>query len=73
MKWVRISDATRRAIADATIHPFRQTGRRQPDGSWLVPIDDDNAERLARHRLPGESDDDVIIRAIRAMRGDKPY
>jgi hypothetical protein len=50
----------------------RHTGTRQPAGSWLVPIADDTSERLERQRLPGESDDDLVSRAVRAYRGQQP-
>ena len=51
---------------------FQHTGSRQPDGSWLVPIEDDTAARLERMRLPGESEDDLVTRALRAYRGQQP-
>ncbi|MBK8909468.1 MAG: hypothetical protein IPM60_16820 [Rhodospirillales bacterium] len=66
MKRIRISDSTYRAIAEAALLPFRSTGKRQPDGTWLVPIEDDTYERLRSHRLPGETDDDTIARMIHA-------
>ena len=65
MKWIRISEAIHRAIAESAI-------RRQPDGSWLVPVSDEVADRLDEVRLAGESDDDLIMRMIREHRGDKP-
>ena len=64
MKTIRISDVANRAIADAAIFEFRQTGRRLPDGDWLIEIEDDTYERLRSHRLPGETDDDTILRAL---------
>lgn len=72
MKWIRISDTTHRALAEAAIFPWRETGRRQADGSWLVPVGDEVADRLDEVRLAGESDDDLIMRMIRERRGDKP-
>lgn len=72
MRWLHISDATHRAIVDAAIFPFHETGRRQTDGSWLIPVSDEVAERIDQLRLPGESDDDVLARSIREHRGDKP-
>lgn len=69
MKTIRVSDATYRAIAEEAILPFRPTGARQSDGTWLVPVEDDTYERLLEHRLPGESDDDTIARIIHAHRG----
>lgn len=68
MKTMSMSDATYRAVAELATLPFRWTGARQPDGSWLVPVEDDTYERLQQHRLPGESDDDLVQRLIRASR-----
>jgi hypothetical protein len=56
-------------VAEMAILPFRSTGTRQPDGTWLVPVDEEVALRLDQERLPGESDDDVVARLIRAARG----
>ena len=64
MKRIRISDATYRMIAEAAVLPFRSTGQRQPDGTWLVPVEDDTYERLQQHRQPGETDDVVVSRII---------
>ena len=72
MKTIKISDATYRAVADAAILPFRSTGQQQPDGSWLVPVEDDTLERLNQVRLPGESDDDAVMRLIRFFRDQRP-
>ena len=72
MKTIHVSDATYRAIIGLAVLPFRHIGTRQPDGSWLVPIEDDTAERLERMRLSGESDDDLVARAVRAYRGQQP-
>jgi len=69
VKTVKISDATNRAIADAAILEFRRTGRRLPDGDWLIDLADDTYERLQSHRLPGETDDDAILRALHAHAG----
>lgn len=70
MKIVNMSDATYRAVAELATLPFRWTGARQPDGSWLVPVEDETYDRLQRHRLPGESDDDLLQRLMRAWRGE---
>jgi hypothetical protein len=72
MKLIRVSDATYRMVAEMAILPFRSTGTRQPDGSWLVPIDDEVFDRLEQERLPGESDEDVAVRLVRAHLGQKP-
>jgi hypothetical protein len=73
MKTIKVSGATHRAVVDAAILPFRSTGQRQPDGTWLVPIEDDTWEALERQRLPGESDDDAIQRLIRRNHGQLPH
>ena len=72
MKTIRVSDSTYRAIAEAATLPFRSTGTRQPDGTWLVPVGDDSWQRIRAHQLPGESDDDTIMRLIRFSRDQKP-
>ena len=71
-KTIRVSDATYRAIAAEAILPFRSTATRQPDGTWLVPVEDDVWDMVQRLRLAGESDDDAIMRAIRDHQGKKP-
>ena len=60
------------AIAAEAILPFRSTATRQPDGTWLVPVEDDVWDMVQRLRLAGESDDDAIMRAIRDHQGKKP-
>ena len=69
MKTIRISDATYRAIAEAAIYPFQSTARRLPDGDWLVELADDTCERIESARLPGETDDDTILRALHVHSG----
>ena len=41
MNTISMSDAAYRAVAELATLPFRWTGTRQPDGSWLVPVEDD--------------------------------
>ncbi len=72
MPTIRLTDATRRDLADLAILPFANTGVRQPDGTWLVPVDDDVMERLRQQRLPDESDDMLVSRLVRAWRGQQP-
>lgn len=69
MKWIRISDATKRAIAEAAIYPWHETGRRQADGSWLVPVDDEVHEAIQSRKVAGETDDDTIARMLHASHG----
>ena len=45
MKMIKVSDATYQAIVEEATLPFRSTGTRQADGTWLVPIADDTWER----------------------------
>ncbi len=69
MKTIRISDATHRAIAEAAVLPYRGTGRRLTDGDWLIELADDTYERIEGARLPGETDDDAIVRALHVYAG----
>jgi hypothetical protein len=71
MRTIKVSDATYRAIAEEATLPFRSTATRQADGTWLVPIADDTWERLRSQRLPGETDDDTVMRIVRRHRGQK--
>ncbi len=72
MKTIRVSDATYQAIADLAGFSFRSTGTHVGDGDWLVPISDELWHRLQQARVPGESDDDTLMRLIRISRGAKP-
>ena len=69
MKTIRISDATHRAIAEAAVLPYRGTGRQLPNGDWLIDLADDTYERIEGARLPGETDDDTILRALHVHSG----
>lgn len=71
-KAIRINDATYRALASIAILPFRSTGVRQNDGTWLVPVEEDTWERIEDQRLAGESDDDTVARLIRQYQGRRP-
>lgn len=72
MPKLRITDETMRAIRGEAIHEFRQTGERQPDGTWLVEFEAGTAARLAAVALPGETLDGTIQRIIRLRRGERP-
>jgi hypothetical protein len=72
MKTIRLSDATQRAVMEQALLPFQPTGVRQPDGFWLTPVSDETWERLEAQRLPGESDDDLVMRILRAYEGRRP-
>lgn len=51
------------------ILPFRQTGRRLPNGNWSVPLSDDVIEAIGRAKLPGETASDTVLRMIAANKG----
>lgn len=73
MKTIRLSNETMRALEDAADLPFKPEGEQQSDGSWLVPFSDDTWERLQRHRLPGETDDDAVSRMVRFYLGRRSH
>jgi hypothetical protein len=72
MPIIRLSDATYRAVAELSSPEFISTGARQPDGTWLVPIEDHVIANLGKLRLPGETDDDLVARLIRGHLQQKP-
>jgi hypothetical protein len=72
MPLIRMTDATYREIARITIGTFRSTGQRQDDGTWLVPIEQAVLDRIQAMRLPGETDEDVILRAIHISQCGRP-
>jgi hypothetical protein len=53
-----------RALIECATEPFRQTGRRLPNGNWQIPIDAATRQRLEKLRRQGESISDCIIRII---------
>ena len=72
MPIIRLSDATYLMVAEISSPDFISTGDKQPDGSWLVPIEDHVIANLAKLRLPGETDDDLVARLIRSRLKQKP-
>ena len=72
MPIIRLSDATYRSVAEISSPDFISTGARQPDGSWLVPIEDHIIAKLGKLRQPGETDDDLVARLIRSRLKQKP-
>ena len=60
---IEITEECRLLIEGAT-EPFRETGRRLPNGNWQVPIDAATRQRLEKLRRQGESISDCIIRVI---------
>jgi hypothetical protein len=59
-----LSDEIYRATAELLKLIFRAAGRRQPDGTWLVPIPDHVWADFERERRPDENDDEVFMRLI---------
>jgi hypothetical protein len=72
MPIIRLSDATYRMVAELSSADFISTGVKQPDDTWLVPIEDQVIANLAKLRLAGETDDDLVARLIRVHRGQRP-
>lgn len=72
MKTITVTDHTYRAIAELAILPFHSTATRMADGNWQVPVSEETWDRLQESRLPGESDDDTVMRVIRHYRHQKP-
>lgn len=62
MKRLLISADAYNAIRRSARLPLLETGERLADGHWAVPVDDETAEILERHRLEGETDSDTIVR-----------
>ena len=60
---IEITEECRLLIEGAT-EPFRETGRRLPNGNWQIPIDAATRQRLEKLRRQGESISDCIIRVI---------
>ena len=69
MRRILLRDATYQALRAVAIGAFQSTGQRQPDGSWLVPVDEEVWARIQAIRMAGESDDDVVARVIHTRRG----
>jgi hypothetical protein len=61
-KHIRITDEACRAIRSLAIHDFRNDATKNPDGSWMMPIDQEVAERIEKNRHPGETVSDALIR-----------
>jgi hypothetical protein len=64
VKEITITAAAREVIR-ANADPFKtfvETGRRNADGTWTIPVADDTYEGIQRHLLPGETVSDAIIR-----------
>lgn len=55
MRQIHVSDIARRAIVELAILPFKETGTRQPNGDWLLPVAKETWERLEQQRISGAS------------------
>lgn len=73
MPTIRLTTVTMRLIRSQALpgFDFLRTARRRDDGDWDVPVDDEVTYTIATARLPGESDDDVVARLVRAAVGRK--
>ena len=60
---IEITEECRVLIESAT-EPFRQTGRRLPNGNWQISIDAATRQWLEKLRRQDESISDCIIRII---------
>lgn len=69
MKYILLTAEAQAAIRAAAKMPFRETGERQPDGIWRVPVDELVFEAIQAKRLEGESDSDVVLRYAARERG----
>ena len=59
---IEINEECRALIAAE--FPFKQTGRRLPNGNWQMPVDAETWKWLQKVRLHGESMSDCVIRVI---------
>ena len=74
MKVITVSDEAEHLI-NAQVqrgYDLRQTATRLPDGCRTIPVDNEVFEHIQGARLPGETDDDVVSRLLRAAIGRKP-
>lgn len=62
MPTVTITDEAVRALQANARGEFKETGHRNADGTWDVPLTDDTIERLEDRRHPQETISDTIIR-----------
>lgn len=71
MIWVTLTDEAHRAIAAAALpgKTMVETGKRQADGTWSVPLSADVVHALEARRGDGESYSEVILRTIATNRG----
>jgi hypothetical protein len=59
---VSITDATHQLIKSKAEYPFNETGRRQKDGNWDVPLSFELYEKLKALQFPGETMNDTMFR-----------
>lgn len=61
---VILSEEAHHAIRSAALHEWKPTSLRMPEGAHLVPLQAETAALIEKHRHPGESFNDVVIRII---------
>jgi hypothetical protein len=73
---VRLSDEVYRQVKVVLHGVFDTSGRRQPGGSWSVPVTDWLWGELQREKHPGETEEDTLVRLIgttaRELRRKRP-
>jgi hypothetical protein len=69
-----ITENTDRLIHEQAepVYGFRSTTIRLDDGRLALPVDDEVFAAIDHARLPGETDDDVVVRLVLAAIGRKP-
>ena len=74
MPMIRLKKETLQLLREGTLprFDFVMAGTPRKDGDYDVPVDDEVAMAIAKARLPGESDDDVVVRRMREVTGRKP-
>lgn len=71
MRTYRVTEHTYNLIREQARpgYSFLSTAVRSSSGDWDMPVDDQVAERIEEHRLPGETDDQVVSRIVRESTG----
>lgn len=69
MNTIRISDVTRNLLMAQALYPWRESGTKDKDGMWTIPVDDEVIAELAKKRLAGETHDDTLQRLLQTQMG----
>ena len=74
MPAIVISEQTMRLIQDNVLpgYRFQQTAIQIHGGLWELSVDQEVLDRINLERVPGEPDDAVLGRLLRAAVGHKP-